>query len=250
MRAISPFLLLWLASAAVGFSDHDPGESPVHWFARHGIPLTHDGLIAALKNPDGLVRRNAAQQLSVTNDKDAIPAIRDAAARDPIFSNRANMAYDLARLGDSSGVDFLKRTCSDGSITAYYRLEAADEMLYLHSDACFPDVLPILQSSTDAGVVVRALEICANAKHQLEDEGNPNTPPDKQRDRLVLELVARRVSDPDDSVRAAASDILAKLGDSSQAYILEDAIAQETDEGTRRLLQADLDILLKKRPAN
>ncbi len=224
---------------------------PLHWLGRHGVLLTHDGLVAALKNPDVLIRRFAAQQLSeINDDKDAIPAIRDAAARDPKFANRLYMAYDLARLGDASGADSLKAACSDVSVGIYDRLQAADEMLYLHSDVCFPDVLSILRSSTDAGAVVQALEFCSNAKHQLEDEGNQNTPPDKQRDRLVLELVAKRVSDPDGSVRFIAGDALARLGDSSQAYILEDAISRETNEGMRRSLEEDLEILLKKPPAN
>ena len=249
MFKISLFLLLWAASTAAGTSSNGPIESCAHWLARHGIPLTHEGLIAALNNEDADIRVNAAQQLADNKEKDAIPFIRESAAREQKFTNRSNMALFLAQLGDSSGSDFLKAYCSNLSAPAWERLHAANNMLTLRSDACFPDVLSILQSSTNAEVIVQALDFCFNAKYQLEDEGNQTSPPDKQRHELVVELVGKRISDPDDSVRTVAGDILAKVGDSSQAHILEDAISRETNDGIKADMQKDLDILLAKPPA-
>jgi hypothetical protein len=123
-------------------------------------------------------------------------------------------------------------------------------MLSLHSDACFPDVLSILESSSNAEDVVQALNFCFSAKHELEGDGSPAALPDKKRSHLVLELVGKRVSDPAGSVRVIAGDTLAKLGDSSQAHLLQDAISRETDEGIRGSMESDLEILLTKPPAN
>ena len=130
MRRILILLLLWVTcAAAAGSSYNGPGETVAHWLTRHVIPLTHDGLIAALNNPDGDIRVNAAAKLAFNNDRDAIPSIRDPAARESKFVNRSNMAYYLARLGDSSGTDFLKAACSNASPPAYDRLHAAKRCL-------------------------------------------------------------------------------------------------------------------------
>jgi HEAT repeat protein len=245
----TPLLALSLTLAAAGSSYNGPGETFAHWLTRHGIPLTHDGLIAALNNPDGDIRVNTAAQLALNNDKDAIPSIRDAAARDPKFVNRSNMAFYLAQLGDPSGADFLKAACSDTSLPAYDRLHAANNMLTLHSDACFPVVLSILQSSGDEEAIDQALELCAGAKYQLGGDGSQTSPPDKKRNELVIELVGKRLGDDAPFTRLVASSVLSRLGDSSQAHFLQDTISRETDEWNRVRMQRDLENLLAKPPA-
>jgi HEAT repeat protein len=144
----------------------------------------------------------------------------------------------------------LKTAYSNASAAAGDRLHAANNLLFLHSDACFPDVPSILQSSTDLDDTVQALQFCSTAKHELDGDGSPTTPVRKKRNQLALELVVKRVTDPIDAVRFMAGDTLANLGDSSQAQILQGAIAQETNEGIKASMQRDLEVLLAKPPAN
>ena len=232
-------LAILALSACVASFGRSAGETSAHFLARHGIALTKEGLIGALSNSDLWIRLGASQQLVLDGEKDAIPFIRAAVGREPRLTSRLTLAFDLGQLGDQSGVDLLKATCSNASSGAGDRVFAARCLLYLHSDSCVSDVLSILDSNIEPPEVIQAVDFFSGFKHVLGSDGGMN------KDDIVAHLV-KRLGDDDAGVRLAASSALSGFGGASAVAALKEAIERETEEVVKRQMQADLTLLEKK----
>lgn len=165
--------------------------------------------------------------------------IQAAAAREPRPMSRLSLAFDLAQLGDQSGVDLLTQACSDASRPAVERLFAAQETRSLHRDACLSDVLSILESNIDAPEAIQALNFFSG----FDDLPGSNG---VERQAAIVGAATRRLGDDDAGVRIAASNVLSRIGDSSAAEALRQAILRETVEAAKSEMQRDLETLEKK----
>jgi HEAT repeat protein len=74
-----------------------------------------DELLAALREPDGRVRRWAARRLATeaASDPRTLSALIDALATDPASQVRESVAQDLGDFEDASAQAALRRACSD-----------------------------------------------------------------------------------------------------------------------------------------
>ena len=74
-----------------------------------------DELLAALREPDGRVRRGAARRLATeaASDPRTLPALVDVLATDPAWQVREGVAEDLGDFEDASAEAALRHACSD-----------------------------------------------------------------------------------------------------------------------------------------
>jgi hypothetical protein len=208
----------------------------------HNIDLTEPALVRALKNRDSDVRFLAAMKLAEDKAVDAIPAVRRAMAAERTPRTRVNIAVALGLLGDPSGRDELIELCADGDFPPEFRLYAVRYMFDLgveRDEDCLHAAEELVQTvdSENRTVADRdsALELLPRFRNLTADES-----------KKIFELVVDRLHDPEPTVRMAASQSLASLGNAAAIPYLEDAIAREQEEGTRSVFEANLKKLQTK----
>jgi HEAT repeat protein len=231
-------LSIALLFVAVGFGQNGPPEIIVqsgppetiaHALKRHHIPLTRSALVAALQNSDPEVRGLAAAELAEEKASDAVPAIAKALASERVPITRVNIAFALARLGNEKGVKALESACHEPASIARVRMTAAMYMVdFLHRNACFADVLDVLDSHNDdqAGDRMQALSLAPSFKGLSEDES-----------QRLLAATINNLQDTTASVRISASDALVRLGNASALPYLQEAVSVEQDEVVRNALE-------------
>jgi HEAT repeat protein len=233
---------LWVVSADVtiaqenGRSFNGPPETAKHALQRHGIGLTREALVSALRSPDAEVRELAAQVLAEDHEKDAIPSIVEALAAETVPANRVNIAFFLAQLGEEIGRTTLKRACDDFTISAWVRMLAAVNMRALHDDYCLASVVDVLQSWDDPGARKQALSLVPDFER-----------PSEQNAQNLFSLVVKALADQTPGVRTTASNTLGRLGNVAAIPALQSALANEHDEGCRFEMQMDLQQLQNKK---
>jgi HEAT repeat protein len=208
----------------------------------HNIDLTEPALVRALKNRDSEVRFLAAMKLAEDKAVDAIPAVKQAMAAERTPRTRVNIAVALGLLGDSGGRDELKKVCADGDFPPEFRLYAVRYMFDLgveRDEDCLHAAEELVQivDSENRTVADRdsALELLPRFRNLTVDES-----------KKIFELVVDRLHDPEPTVRIAASQSLASLGNAAAIPYLEAAIAREHEEGTRSVFEANLKKLQTK----
>ena len=205
----------------------------------HNIDLTAPSLVAALRNTDPEVRWLAAVQLQEDKVVEAIPAIYQALESEKAPRARVNMALALALLGDTEGRDEMHRLCADETFPPEFRLYAVRYMFDLHvskDESCLRTAEQIANLvSPDYHTIahrISALELLPRF-HDLTPEES-----DK-----VFRIVARRLKDPEPTVRMQAGRSLTVIGNPAAITDLQRAIAREDEEGTRNVLEQELEKL-------
>ena len=209
-------------------------ETSAEFLKRHGIELTENSLVAALRNPDPEIRDNAAQEIANEKAVAASPAIKDALATEKDPERQVNFAYTLAQLGDKGGFVALKHFCDTASPSP--GLKAASYMLRFGDESCLGAVQSVLrkepQSDFDHFHMAVAMSLIPSF-HKLTDS-------DKSE---LIALTVKRLGDSNSYTRMIASQVLAKIGDSSAIPPLEKAVADETDKVVRDSMEAELEKL-------
>jgi len=208
----------------------------------HNIDLTEPALVRALKNPDSDVRFLAAMKLAEDKAVDAIPAVKHAMTAEKAPRTRVNIAVALGLLGDPGGRDELKKVCADGDFPPEFRLYAVRYMFDLgveKDENCLRAAEEIVQivDSENRTVADRgsALELLPRFRDLTADES-----------MKIFQLVVDRLYDPEPTVRIAASQSLADLGNANAIPYLEAAIGREQEEGTRSVFELNLKKLQTK----
>jgi HEAT repeat protein len=203
---------------------------------KHGIALSKEGLLKALKHNNPEVRYLAAQQLAEENETDAIPAMTAALRSERNLRARTNIAYALAQMGARRGFSTLKAICHNRTIPSYERLLAVDYLLRMGDESCNKVVLDYLRPRADPSAQVGAMYLLRRMSGISMDE------------RLrALNFVHDSLSVRDISVKLTASDTLVSLKDETAIPAFERAIASETNREVRSKMQSDLKRLSAQR---
>jgi len=235
-------VIVWVMSTDVSIAQENGGnfngapESAKHALKRHGIVLTREALVSALRNPDAEVRELAAQVLAEDGEKEAIPSIVEALAAETVPANRVNIAFFLAQLGEETGSTALKRICDDFAISAWIRMLAAVNMRALHDDYCLASVVDVLQSSDDRGARMQALTLVTDFERPSEENA-----------QKLLSLAVKALADKEAGVRMIASDTLGRLGNVAAIPALQTALANEDVDGCRLEMWRVIHQLQKKK---
>ena len=203
---------------------------------RH-VALTTESLIAALKNPDAVVRALAAGKLREDsmvdgNDlKGAIPALAAALAAEKEPDAKIHMATALAGLGDVRGSTVLAHMCYDRDLGNRVRLEAADFLLSVGSQECHDAVVSIamlgepIEKAGAFNVLQRFRQL--SPRKRVSD----------------VEIMCRGLTDANVNVREAAGNALGFFGEQSAIQCLRDAITHEPKDYVRLVMQGSIDRL-------
>ena len=203
---------------------------------RHNIELTQPALIRALKNPDPEVRDLAAQKLAEDGATEAIPAIMQALASEKVPWTRMNIAFALAVMGESIGFDTLEDNCRNAYATGGIRAYSAEYLLRFNRDSttCLSGVLDVMKGGSNGDKMVAATLLPRYHNLSMEDS-----------EKVFAGLAgALHASDP--SVRMAAGEALADLGDTRGIAELRLAVGSEQEEVVRLQLEEALKRLTKK----
>lgn len=200
-----------------------------------GIELSTPSLITALGDQDHETRVLAAEKLAKDGDKQAVPQIESALSGEKNGMYRVNMALALAQLGDEKGFDALKSTCSNAEVEDTVRLRASANLAIAGKDDCLNSLLSILRISKDTETTRMALLV-------LPHFFNPS----KRAPKEVLDVVCERLTDPTPAVRLSATDIVSRLGSSTQAPALQAALDKESNTTVHDFMQRNLSTLVKK----
>lgn len=194
---------------------------------KYHVPLTKEALLRALNDQAPAVRGAAASKLVAQGDKDAIPFILAALARERVVTIRMSLAYDAASLGAEEGTATLKGMCANKESPLVIRMTAAQTSSYLNNEDCLPDVLDALRSHDEQddpavwvalGVLRRYQRVPAEAAQQIRS------------------LVPPLLKSGDAVRRVDASDVLGKYGDAGSIEQLKAALASEQDDGARKAM--------------
>ncbi len=212
--------------------DNGRGRTLDEALRSHNIELTQSALVDALKNTDPEVRYLAAQKLAESKKTDVIPAVIEALASEKVAMTRVNIAFALAQFDNETGFRALEDGCSKGQLDPQTSVLSAQYLVDLHREdaPCLNALLDIVQSESDSsGYRIQAASILPKFP-DLSSE-------DSQR---VLTSLLKALDASHVSVKMAASQALADLGNESAIPALERAIANEHDEGGRSQLERDL----------
>jgi len=196
---------------------------------RHHVPLTSTALLAALRDPDGEVRTLAAHKLALDGNKDAIPSIIEAMKAEKVDSNRVNIAFSAAMLGDPTGLTTLKDSCEDGALSPYLQMVAAGNLQQLHDDSCRAAVLRQLGTGDDADSLITAMSIALKFAHTSAQESEE-----------IFRSVVKALANQTPGVRMTASYTLGRLGNPSAIPYLREALVKERNETCSLQMGMDL----------
>jgi HEAT repeat protein len=103
-----------------------------------------------MKNADPEVRDLAAQKLAEDGATEAILAIREALASEKVPWTRMNIAFALARMGESIGFDTLEDNCRNKDTSGAIRSRSAEYLLRFDRDSttCLSGVVNLLKGGT------------------------------------------------------------------------------------------------------
>jgi HEAT repeat protein len=219
-----------------------PDFRPAEVMQRHGIALTTQSLVEALRNQDELVRVAAAMELAHRKAIDATPLMVEALNEEKTRKVQMEIAYSLARIGEETGKEAgliaLQSICHDKNAPSRDRLLAARYSLDFKNEGCLGDVIEILEMpqlhDTDFQLQIQGLSLVPRFEHASEDDS-----------KRIRSAAAESMSSPDPTVRMTAADALAKRGDKSAIQTLKGAIAVEQNELVRSSMSGSLNTLEK-----
>jgi HEAT repeat protein len=203
--------------------------------ARHGVPLTPESLHSALTDQRPAVRSLAAGELAAMKDAASVPLIVKALEKEKDAQVKFNMAAALLSFHSAAGTEVLSHICNDKSGPEGRRLDAASRLVNTGEFQCLSSVLDMLQETTDSSVKASALLIVAHVK----------AVPASLIAEVHVALLAS-LQDESSAVRYYASKCIAAVGDKAAIPNLQAAIANESDESTRKFMKESLTILEKE----
>ena len=192
---------------------------------QHNVPLTKEGLLRALRSTDAAVRYLAAEKLAEDRAYDTAPIVKEIFEKEGVMEARVNIALALAQLGDVSGKEALRFTCSSEDLPVYIRTRAAGYLLDLGSESCLAAILGILPSG-DQDSKLQCLSLLPSFHHMTQMQF-----------RQVLDAVNTSLSDQSPTVRINATIALGNLHSKAAIPYLQTAIRQESDEQVRSAMQ-------------
>jgi hypothetical protein len=233
------YVILILAATLAG--SQPPSESngrlptSAELLKQHNIELTQSALVDALRNADPEVRHLAAQKLAEDKARAAIPAIKDALASEKVPWTRMNIAFALARLGETEGFDALEDNCGNRDDEPWIRAQSAEYMLRFNraSATCLNAVFDMLENGSN-GDKMQAASLLPQF-HNLSPEDS---------ERVFVALMGA-LHDSYPLVRLEAGRALADLGDRRAIPELRKAVANE-QEAFRQQMEDNLRILQEK----
>lgn len=202
--------------------------------ATAGVPLTTEGLVAALSSPRLDIRAGAALILGRRGENSAIPHLA-LLLQDEFPLVRVEVAMSLALLGDKSGLPALIQLLDEPLVTGS-PVTAASYLADLGDRRGYRIVLKALVSEL-AGI---RLSAAVALKSFLPYHG---TVINGERIDLVA-TIERALEDNDPLVRRELLHKLAQLNDPRVLPILSRVHDSDTDESVRRIAQA----LLSRKP--
>lgn len=207
-----------------------PPASLTEQLKQHHVELSREGLLKALRNPDGRVRDLAAARLAEEKDTSAVPAIEEALAREKLPETRINIAFSLMQFGQQKGVTELTAACKDSALPGYLRARAILYMLPLGNRTCFKAALDLLHTDPDSRSQVLSL---------LPQYRSPSNEESEE----ILDATTSCLTDESGAVRIQASFTLSTLANPSAIPYLQSAIAAERDDTVRAQMQDSLKLL-------
>jgi HEAT repeat protein len=210
---------------------------------KYHIASTKEGLIGALEHPEGTVRGFAASKLAAEGQKDAVPAILVALAKETVPGVRISLALAAARLGSDDGIAALRTKCRDRTRATGLRMMAASAMLDLGREDCLTDVLEGLRSAENGRTPIDDQDIMG-ALYMTPRFKNPK--PEQAEETKALVAMALQSDTP--IVRSVAANYtIPRMADNSWAVEqLQGVLAVERDENVRKTIQAALEKLEAK----
>jgi HEAT repeat protein len=206
--------------------------TPESVLSKYGIPLTQQGLQAALKDRRPEVRGLAASELGNLRETASASLIEAAMAKEKNPNARFNMATALLRLGSEKGNIELERVCLDESGPMDHRLATAERLTDAGDFSCLPLLISILRESTDAGFKSSALLAISRIRP---------APPSKYRE--IHDALLTNLQDPNSAVRIYAAEAIAGTKEKAAAPGLRAAIAAEQDASSREKMTSSLEAL-------
>ena len=200
--------------------------------ARYGVPLTPESLHSALTDRRAAVRGLAASELAEMRDAASVPLIAKALEEEKNAQVKFNMAAALLSFHSAAGAEVLSHVCNDKSEPEGHRLDAASRLVDSGDFQCLSSVLDILQETTDSSVKGSALLIIAHVK-----------PVPASLIASVHVALVTSLQDNNSAVRYDASKCIAAVGDKAAIPNLQAAIANESDESTRKFMEESLTVL-------
>lgn len=191
--------------------------------AQYGVPLTKEGLLAALRSTDPEIRALDEEVLAYRGIKDAIPELFMLLITTYDPDERIRLADALAELGEEQGVETLRRYCDDATASMYERLAAARCLLRYQPRSCPEALIAALRDDTYRLV---ALPMIPEFK-ELSQEQSAEA-------RSVL---LKSVADQDFIVRLQAAETIAATRDVTYIPALQAALVRESQEAVRDAIQ-------------
>ena len=202
----------------------------------HGIALTEEALVLALRSDDEKIRGMAASQLEIEGARNAIPAIVDALQAERAPAQRVYIAEALAEMKDDRGIQALRLDCNDSNLPITYRLASARYLAMFQDDrSCWKVVAEAAQFKDDPGTRAQALSMVPDFKRSSAEQF-----------AVLHALLLNGLRDEDPMVRMQTGNILETMGDVSAIPALQTAITAEGDAQVRDALEDDLSRLQKK----
>ncbi len=219
-----------LAGVATAQTDRSTGSEPPRpcsgglttvgeCLMEHQIPLTKDGLRAALHSEDTEIWQLAAEELAIEGMKDAIPDLAGLLELKSEPIQRIILANSLAQLGDERGVQTLQAYCDDKTAQMGDRLSAANHLLRYRPKSCPETLIEGLQDNVYRG---QALGMIPNFKELSPSES-----------AQVRAFLLKSLSDQDFVNRLQAAQTIEGLGDVFAIPALEAALARESQPQVR-----------------
>lgn len=208
---------------------------------QYHVALTRPALIRALQSSEPQVRLLAASKLLDSGrDPETIALVQAALGREKVIHAKLGIALALAEAGDDIGFSALQDACDDAGLNMADRVEAARHLLNMGHESCVSTIAAALQfKDKNSNSREVALSLIPRFKH-LSDADS----------KLMLELVARSLTDRDPAARIVASEALADSGKASAIPQLRAAIQSETDDAVRAQMQTELKALLERQKKN
>jgi HEAT repeat protein len=206
---------------------------------KYHTPLTKDALVAALRDNLPVVRGAAAARLAFSKEKDTVPSILAALAIESSPSIKILFASSAAELGAQEGFAALRGMCRDSGWSSIDRMQAANMMIGLENEDCLADVLNVLRSHDNNDAVNDAANMAISILLQHQHIPAEELP-------AIRGLAQVFLRSENHAIRAGASDLLEKYGDSLSAEHLRGALAVEQDEAVRKAMVAALRALETK----
>ncbi|HEY5174456.1 MAG TPA: HEAT repeat domain-containing protein [Terriglobales bacterium] len=199
---------------------------------RYGVPLTAESLHSALRDERPEVRSLAASELASMKDARSVPLIVQALEGEKNAQVKFNMAAALLSLHSTAGTTVLSDICDDKSEPKGHRLDAASRLVNAGDFRCLSSILDIMEMTRDSSLKASALLIVAHVKPV----------PASFVPRIHVALLAS-LQDQNSAVRQDASKCIAAVGDKAAIFYLQTAIANESDESTRKYMEQSLSTL-------